>query len=418
MKLISTWSNQQNLVILIVLYALFGAGLSVHVLNLSFFLLLITAIVLLFRKPVANSSFHNIYAPYKVLHWAMASTLIALLVTQLGHGYIDLSPYNSTARLASFALLLWVMVNLPIALLRTLKWAWIVGAVLCAAQIYLGPRVENRPFIENWYVALASLLGIFSLLSLAWNERPGKLTILAHLFGAACGLYIIYECQTRGVWMALPLFIGMAYLTFVADALNKRNLMMLLIGMILFGLLFLSTPLVQNRIHQAKNDLQSFQVDAGNTETSAGTRLQLWNASWVMIKEHPLIGVGSGEHYKAALHEMVNRKVLPFYYNGAHTHNEILYNTATMGLPGFIAILLTYLVPGYYFGKHLLHRDRQTRAAAAMGVCVCAGFMIFGLVDVLFYYKETEVFYCLSCAVLFGFTITRKEQLLLSLKDA
>ena len=92
----------------------------------------------------------------------------------------------------------------------------------------------------------------------------------------------------------------------------------------------------------------------------------------------------------------------------------MLYNAATMGLPGFIAILMTYLVPGYYFGKNLLQPDRQTRAAAAMGISVCAGFMIFGLVDVLFYYKETEVFYCLSCAVLFGFIITRKKQLLLN----
>lgn len=407
----SNWFKQKDSVTLVVLYALFGAGLTLHVLNLSFFVLLIIALAQLFRKSGVSTSFRQLYQSYKLLHWAMASMLVALTLTQISHGYIDPSPYNPMARLAAFVLLFWVIANLPLAQLRTLQWAWIVGAVLCAAQIYFSPRIDNRPYIENWYVALASLLGAFSILSLGWHERPGKLTILAHLFGGFCGLYIIYECQTRGVWMGLPLFMVMAYLTFIADTFNKKNITLLLISMTVFGVVFFNTPLVKNRIQKAEQDIHIFEVDT-NVGTSTGTRLQLWNASWIMIQEHPLLGVGSGQRYKTALQDLVKRKILPDYYNGAHTHNEVLYSTATMGIPGLIAILLTYLVPGYYFGKHLLHRDRQIRAAAAMGLSVCAGFMTFGLVDVLFNYKETEVFYCVSCAVLFGFVISRLKHLL------
>ena len=410
MKFNSNWPEQQNVVVLPILYALFGAGLSLHVLNLSFFVLLIVALVSLFTQPAARASFHETYQSFKALHWAMASMLVALIVTQAGHGYLDLSPYNPMARLATFALLLWVMASLPLNHLRSLKWAWIAGIILCAIQLCFYPRIQNRPEIENWDVALASLLGLFSVLSLAWNERAGKLTVIAHLFGGCCGLYIIYISQTRGVWIALPLFILAAYVTFVEKALNKKNIVLLLIGMTLFGTVFFNTDLARNRIQQAEQDIQVFSVNK-NADTSVGVRFQLWEASWIMIKEHPLIGVGSGQHYKDALQDMVNRGVLPTYYNGAHTHNEILYSTATMGIPGLIAILLTYLVPGYYFGKSLRDRDRQTRAASAMGICVCAGFMIFGLVDVLFKYKETEVFYCVSCAVLFGFILSRKKQL-------
>ncbi len=411
MKLNSYWPELKNGAVLAILCALFGAGLSLHVLNLSFFLLLIVA---LFRLFGADVSFHEVYRSFKLLHWAMASMLIALLVSQLGHGYTDLAPYNPIVRLATFALLLWLLLNTPLSQLRSMRWAWTVGIILCAIQIHFTPLAMNqpaRPIIENWYVALASLLGVFSVLSLAWHERPGKLTVIAHLIGGSGCLYIIILCQTRGVWIAVPLFMVMTYLTFVDNALNKKNIVLLLTGIALFGALFFNTDLVRHRVQQAEQDIQIFEANK-NVETSVGTRLQLWEAAWIMIQEHPLIGVGPGEHYKAAMRDMVDRKVLPDYYNGAHSHNEILYSTATMGIPGLIAILLTYLVPGYYFGKSLLDPDRQTRAAAAMGFSVCAGFMIFGLVDVLFKYKETEVFYCVSCALLFAFIIARKKQLL------
>ena len=412
MKFITTCSEQSKGAVLPILFVLFSAGLTAHILNLSYFVLLVIALAKLFQKQVAGTSFHEVYQSSKALHWAMASMLVALLVSQLGHGYTDLSPYNPIARLATFVLVLWLLLNLDLTQLRLLQWAWTVGAVLCAAQVYFSLQGGmNRPDIENWRVALTSLLGVFSVLSLAWNERPGKLTVIAHLFGGACGMYVIYVSQTRGVWIALPLYILATYLTFVANALSKKNILLLLAGMALFAVVFFNTNLAQNRIHQAEQDIHVFSVNR-NADTSVGVRFQLWQAAWIMIQEHPLIGVGSGEHYKAALQDMVDRKVLPTYYNGAHSHNEILYSTATMGILGCLAILLTYLVPGYYFGRNLLHPDRQTRAAAAMGISVCAGFMIFGLVDVLFKYKETEVFYCISCAVLYAFIISRKKQLL------
>jgi len=413
MKFNSNWPEQKNIVVLPILCALFGAGLSLHVLNLSFFLLVIVALFRLVTRRAQSVPLREVYQSFKLLHWAMASMLVALILSQIGHGYLDLSPYNPIARLSIFVVLLWVMLNLPLNQLRHLQWAWVVGILLCAIQIYFTELDVNqpiRPIIENWYVALSSLLGVFSVLSLAWHERPGKWSVFLHLMGGFCGLYLIYICQTRGVWAALPLFIVMAYLTFVNNALKIKNIALLLIGIALCGILFFNTDLARNRMQQAEQDIQVFAVNK-NAQSSIGGRLQLWKAALVMIREHPLIGVGSGEHYKAAMHDMVDRGVLPTYYNGAHTHNEILYSTATMGIPGLIAILLTYLVPGYYFAKSLLDLDRQTRAAAAMGFCVCAGFMIFGLVDVLFKYKEAEVFYCVSCALFFAFIISRKKQL-------
>ena len=101
MNLISNWRQQPD-VVSPILYALFGVGLTLHIFNLSFFALLIVALVRLFAKPVQPVAFHEAYQACRLLHWAMASTLIALVLTQIGHGYVELAPYNPIARLAIF----------------------------------------------------------------------------------------------------------------------------------------------------------------------------------------------------------------------------------------------------------------------------------------------------------------------------
>jgi len=404
-------TSPHHLIALVLLCVLFGVGLPGRLLNLSYFLLIIVALVALFRKTGITTQFGEVYQSFKLLHWAMGSMLVALILSQIAHGHLYLPSFNSIARLATFVVVLWLGLNLKIEQLRTVQWAWVAGIVLCAVQIWFLPRGYNgRPEIENWHVALASLLGTFSVFSLAWDEKPSKLSIAIHLLGGLCGIYVIYVSQTRGVWIALPIFIILGYAAFVPKAFALKKIGYLLAAVAIVGVLFFSTDLAKSRIEQAAQDIQIYAVDK-NTDTSVGVRFQLWEAGWKMIEEHPFIGVGTGDYYKEALKEMASRRVLPTDYNGAHSHNELIYSTATMGVLGLIAILMTYLVPAYYFSKSLFNQDRQIRAAAAMGLSVCAGFMIFGLVDVLFQYKECETFYCVACAVFFAFIGERKKQL-------
>ena len=403
-------NNKLSLFIFVLFFLLFSTGISLHTINPCYFLLLLIAIARLFYKN-NHITFKDTYRSFKLTHWAMASMLIALILSQIGNGFFSISPYNAIVRFATFCLIFWLAINLNIELLQKLKWAWIVGVIASAIHVYsVLYDAFNRPAIQNWYIGLASLLGVFSILSIAWQKNSNKLKIALHLLGGIAGLYIVFISQTRGVWIALPLYMLMVYLTFIPHALSIKKIGIFALFLIISGTAFFNTHLAQDRIAQIKNDIHLYSLDK-NAQSSIGTRFQLWNTSLVIIKEHPIFGVGAGQPYKDEIKKMVERKVIPTYYNGAHSHNEILYSTATMGVGGFIAILLIYFVPLIYFGKHLLHPDKQLRSAAAMGVCVCAGFMIFGLVDVLFYYKECEVFYIVAIAVFMAFIVNKKKQI-------
>ncbi len=81
----------------------------------------------------------------------------------------------------------------------------------------------------------------------------------------------------------------------------------------------------------------------------------------------------------------------------------MLHLAATLGAPGLAAVLAAYLVPAWHFGRRLRHQDRRVRAAAAMGLMLCAGFVVFGLTEAMLVITLTNAFYSLVMAACFAF---------------
>ena len=77
----------------------------------------------------------------------------------------------------------------------------------------------------------------------------------------------------------------------------------------------------------------------------------------------------------------------------------MLHMMASYGTLGLIALLLIYLSPGVMFARRLSRSDvPEIRVAAAMGLCVCVGFWVFGWTDVMFRGMRTLGFYAVTVA--------------------
>lgn len=101
------------------------------------------------------------------------------------------------------------------------------------------------------------------------------------------------------------------------------------------------SPQVQKRIQEARTDLQQYQ--AGNAETSVGLRLVFWEGALRMAKEHPVLGVGTGD-YKiemARLHQIhaIPDTPNPEFSETTHPHNSYLAYLADLGLTGLFIFL-------------------------------------------------------------------------------
>jgi len=409
--------NFRNELIFWAVFAIFSCALVVNKLvNLCFYLLLLVALVDLMLKRNASKEFWAHCKQYWPINLAMCSAFIALLLRQISQGEFSVRLYDLPSRFAVFALIFWALLKLPTAMLKKVKWGFICGAIFYSVTVYIDSkggqfRVGNiNSFSIIFSSELALLMGVFALLSINWKNAHPKLVMVAQIVAGLCGLYSVYLSQTRGAWIAIPFFIFIIISTLMHAQKARTKVVVYIVTFLALTAIFSATDIVQERLGDSKNDITELTVKR-NLDTSIGVRLQLWNASWIMFREHPLFGVGK-EHFSDELQTLKQRGVITeaaaVQY---HSHNEILYGMSTLGIFGLFAILITYIVPASYFAKYMFHKDAQVHSAAAMGLSLCVGFVIFGLVDVMFGWNMCDVFYCTTIAVLLAFIVNKNKEL-------
>jgi O-antigen ligase len=185
-------------------------------------------------------------------------------------------------------------------------------------------------------------------------------------------------------------------------------LSLLLIALALLCGSYILGGTVQKRVVEAASDVRQY-ADGSNKNTSVGLRLQLWHGAWILFKENPVFGIGR-ERYPEAVRQLVQRQVIsPDAAAHPHSHNEVLFHMATLGIFGLLALLSLYFVPAFYFFRDLRNPDRETRTIAGMGLALSLGFFVFGLTDVMFYWRVSYLFYAILLSVLFACLVKRKS---------
>jgi O-antigen ligase len=295
------------------------------------------------------------------------------------------------------------------------QWGFIAGAIICATAIYVETaagtarpaRIFTIPLIPFGNIAM--MMGVLALLSIGWNRRDERLVILLKLLAGGAALYGSYLSQTRGGWIALPIFIAIA-VVIVRNVRLHHKFAYLLIATAMLSCVYFFSRTVQDRIDSVVTELNQY-VEGENADTSVGIRFQLWHGAWVLFNEHPVFGVGR-EGYPDVVRQLAARDVItPAAANHPHSHNEILFHMATLGVFGLLAILSLYIVPAYYFFREIHSPDRQLRTVAGMGLALTLGFFVFGLTDVMFYWAVSHTFYAMVLSVLFAHLVKRKAVL-------
>jgi len=224
--------------------------------------------------------------------------------------------------------------------------------------------------------------------------------------GLLAGMYLSVQSGARGGWIAAPVLMLIWW-----KSHSHISWIKLLIAILAFlltaSLVYALVGTVHSRLDMIYQDLVDFQQ--GNKDTSIGIRLQLWQTAIYLFFEHPFFGVGPGGF---AQH------MGPLYNSGMLTseaarlghgevHNELLAKAAELGIFGFLSILSVFAVPLALFLQSIRSPSAQTRRAAFMGICLVAGFFIFGLTVEIFNLKMTVSFYSLTLVLLLS-AVTNK----------
>ncbi|WP_244544897.1 O-antigen ligase [Collimonas sp. OK607] len=380
-----------------------------------FALLFIAGISLLVsRSRSDDKTFFQLTKEYWPLALAMCGPLIAVLANQIGSGEFTGRTYDPPFRLAIFALIFWVFSFVPIKFMKHVQWAFVIGAFLSAVKIYVltggGATRYGSDFIPIIIFAeMALLLGVFSAMSIAWNKSNDVVIIALKIVALCAGLYVAYLSQSRGVWLTIPVLIAIACVVTKNIRLSYK-LSVIVFFVVLIGAVSYFGQIVKERVSVAESDMSQYSAGE-NIDSSLGTRLQLWRGSWVLFKEHPIFGVGV-ENFPKALEELSKRNIITSAAaTFPHSHNEVLFMMSRLGLFGLFAILGLYFAPAYYFLRDMRNDDAGVRYTAGMGVALCLGFLVLGLVDVIFLWWEIYPYYVISIAFFLTYIIKRKKNL-------
>lgn len=215
-------------------------------------------------------------------------------------------------------------------ILGILPWSFEIDGIVFYKAYAIG---DPSPFLHHIHygVALAfvvMLLGQKILFSNA--SRWVKIAMGVFAITATCNIFF-----TGG---------RTGYITFVlllsilaGSYLKKYIVVIALVLVLLFSFIYSSSEIFATKVATTQKSIEALLKKEPDYSTSLGQRAGLYRYAWEVIKEHPLLGVGSGDSM-----DTIKKKVPKKYaaiQSMPHEHNQYLSVLVSLGIVGLIIFL-------------------------------------------------------------------------------
>ncbi|WEF32957.1 O-antigen ligase family protein [Pseudoduganella chitinolytica] len=299
------------------------------------------------------------------------------------------------------------------------RWFWLgmcvgsIGAGIVALYEWIAfgvDRVEGFTHHAITFGDLAVAMGVMSLCSL--SEWRGSRWSWLPVVALVCGLAASVLSGSRGGWVGLLLVVPP--LLHYGSAVHGRRIVYAVLAVLALCVVayFVPATSIERRTMDAVREVQRwFAVD--DATTHVGVRLELWKASWMMISEHPWLGVGRDNFFTAlnALHAEGRLQASPALVYSS-SHNDLIHTLATGGVLDFSLLMVMYLGPLLFFLRVLAQPGGEGRTAALAGMSLVVCYFGFGQTEVMFWLMMPKIFYGMMVCVLAGMCLTANPTVL------
>lgn len=179
-----------------------------------------------------------------------------------------------------------------------------------------------------------------------WRKQWSWQYWLLCAFGCLLSLNIFLMKGRSGLFAFVVLMFLLSFQYFRKNFFRALFIPALVIPFILV-FAYYGSPVFHKRMVAIVENINNFDKDR---KTSVGFRLHYWSTSWLLIKEHPWVGVGTGDFATSYL--KLNQQYSPEIGTTNNPHNQYIFLTAQLGVLGLAALLGLFLV----FFREASHR--------------------------------------------------------------
>jgi O-antigen ligase len=194
----------------------------------------------------------------------------------------------------------------------------ITQGVLMALTAFLAADRALRAAQQEWRIAYAALAALAACNVFMLQGRIGYLI---------CGVLWLYLCAAHWRWRG------------VAVAL--------VVGVLAFGAAYVAEAPLIGRTNLAAAELRDWDAGRAGPESSTGLRMNYYKTTAAIIRDHPLLGVGTGG-FLIAYREKIRGTDLPEANN---PHNQYLLTAAQLGAIGLLALVAMFAVMWWQAGR-------------------------------------------------------------------
>ncbi|OZI81074.1 O-antigen ligase family protein [Bordetella genomosp. 6] len=350
----------------------------------------------------------------------LVGPVFCMLVTNVVRGVWSNSELEKALRFALALPIFWVLLRVPRRTLQNIQWSLLAGAtggtlLIVTLLVWLG---EWRGVLSDYggkynavtYANILLFLGFASLLTLPWRMTSWpRLEMALKIAVAFATVYGTVVSQTRSSWMLVPVF-GLVLLLSVRKWTMRGRVYCAIMTVAVLVAGSFGVWSSNHRMAAVLSDFQQYS-SGGDRNTSVGIRLQLWEASWSIFKESPLVGVGPSQFRAELLKQRELGEVTQAVVDGyGEPHNDFFGAMAGYGLLGLLSMLALYLAPAWVFLRRMASDDRVIRTGAQIGLLFCLGYCVFSLTEMMFRNKRSVPIYSVTLVLLLALTAPRAPQ--------
>ncbi|WP_188705138.1 O-antigen ligase family protein [Silvimonas iriomotensis] len=370
---------------------------------------LIGIVLLLIMSAGSLAELHRQYRHVLLPVWLSVGAILAVqLVSRYTFG-LPWDVLDNPSRVLAIPLVCLVVLRYrpnPMLLWKGIPPGLLLALLIVAYQFFIDK--DSRPGAWTFIIAFANMVATLGVVGFF---RPGQ-THRDHVAAWLCpalAMLVLIMNGSRGAWLALVLtVVGSIYFRY-----QKFNLKVAVISLCSLALIGTAAWTLPNspfkeRLEQARHDIAEFHK--GNTDTSLGERLVIFQLATSAVRQHPLTGVGSGQFGSltdalpgcpADEKEICTLK---------HAHNDLLDAAATTGLPGLAAFLSLLLVPGFIFWRAWMRtcgRDEIAPYLGKAGFGAVVASLICGFSQVTMAHQANIAFYASLIGLMLGLLAVR-----------